>query len=138
MNDSGKKSIVYKSPAWIIAVITALVSFILPFIFAGMLFLLGKLIGISNEETGNLLAYLLTGMVIALMCFLICKAHPKAIWYAPVICNAITLWIGIGHLLKGNSAITIPFAIGWFISILAGIAGKNEGITSIPEQLNKP
>lgn len=100
MDLPGIKSAISKNKAWVSAVVTALVSFILPFIYAGIISLIGMLFGINSEGLGNFLAYLFTGISVALMCFLICRAHPESLWYTPVICNASTLLAGIGNYFQ--------------------------------------
>lgn len=121
MDLPGIKSAISKNKAWVSAVVTALVSFILPFIYAGIISLIGMLFGINSEGLGNFLAYLFTGISVALMCFLICRAHPESLWYTPVICNASTILAGIGNYFQGNPDVTLPFAIGWILSIIAAI-----------------
>lgn len=127
MNFSRIISIISNKPAWIISVVTAAISFILPFVFAGILALIGSLFGITNVGLGNFLAYLLTGVFVAMMCFFICKAHPKSIWYTPILCNSITLFAGLGNLIEGNPDVTLPFAMGWVLSIIASLWGGNIG-----------
>lgn len=127
MNFSGIISIISNKPAWIVSAVTAAISFILPFVFAGILALIGSLFGIMNVGLGNFLAYLLTGFFVAMMCFFICKAHPKSIWYTPILCNSITLFAGLGNLIEGNPDVTLPFAMGWVLSIIASLWGGNIG-----------
>ncbi|TBW29996.1 hypothetical protein [Gramella sp. KN1008] len=117
-----------KYPPLILGIITAAISLLLPFIFAGILYLAGLLLGGHNEELGNFIAYLCTGILVAVMCFFICKAHPKSIWYTPVVCNAITLLAGIGNYFEGNPNILMPFAVGWVFSVIASVRGRNIGM----------
>ena len=116
-----------KIPALALAFGTAGFSFALPFIFAGFLYFIGQILGSTNEALGNFLAYLFTGFTVAIMCFYICKAHPGSSWYTPIVCNLVTILIGLLHYFGGNPEITLPFAIGWLLSISASIWGMNRG-----------
>jgi len=31
-------------------------------------------------------------------CFIICKTHPKSIWYSPFICNAFIIYLLVYHI----------------------------------------
>jgi len=116
-------------PAWAASVITAVFSLILPFLFVGIVSVFGLLLGISDDVLGNFIAYLCTGITVAIMCFFICKAHPKTFWYVPIICNAITLWSGLGNYFSGSPFFNelLPFGIGWLLSVIAAILGQRSG-----------
>jgi len=121
MKTSRINSAIINLPAWIASIVTSISSLFLPFIFVGIVSLLGLVLGISNEMLGNFIAYLCTGISVAIICFLICKAHPKSFWYTVIICNAITLWAGLGnYYLQGSPFINeaLPFGIGWVLSII--------------------
>jgi hypothetical protein len=92
------------------------------------------LFGMSDEALGNFIAYLCTGIAVAIMCFLICRAHPSSIWYSPIICNVITLYSGLGNYFNEGSPFfneALPFGIGWILSIIAAILGANIGSRGI-------
>lgn len=115
-------------PPLVLSVFTAAISLLLPFIFAGILYLFGMLIGSHNEELGNFIAYITTGLLVAVMCFFICRAHPKSVWYTPVVCNAIALLAGIGNYFEGSPGILLSFAVGWVFSVIASVRGRNIGM----------
>ena len=135
MKESGINSMVYGNPAWLTSLITAILSLLVPFIVAGIGFSLGKVFGLSSEElvsadnTVDAVGYFLTGIFVAMMCFKICKAHPKSVWYTPLVCNALTLIMGLnyfsGNLTLGQLLSTL--GIGWVLSIIASILGANAG-----------
>jgi len=128
-----KKFIISKLPAIVWAIFTALSSLFLPFIFSGVVALIGKVVGIHDEVLGNFIAYLCTGIAVSAMCFLICKTYPGSIWYTPVICNIITLWAGLGNYYYEGSPFfneALPFGIGWILSVIASIWGTFIGKTN--------
>ncbi len=127
MNSPKRKSILSKTPAWILSIVTASVSLFLPFLFVGIVSVVGMLSGITDEVMGNFIAYLCTGVTVAFMCFLICKAHTESVWYVPILCNVITLWSGFGNYLAGSPFFNelLPFGIGWILSIIATLLGTS-------------
>ena len=142
MNSTAKKSILSTIPVWVSSIITALLSLFVPFIVAGIGFLFGKLIGLSNQKLAendafvDLIGYLLTGIVVAIMCFLICRAHPKSIWYTPIICNVMTILMG-GNYLTGElqlHELLLTLGIGWVLSIIAAIWGRNIGLRNATKE----
>jgi len=120
-----RTSVLVGTPAWALSLFTAIGSLVLPFLFAGIVSLIGGLFGIEDEEFGNFIAYLCTGIVVAVMCFLICKWHPKTVWHTPILSNALTIVMGIAN--------PVPFGIGWGLSIIAAVAGYNAGRGSISD-----
>ncbi|MCM8568602.1 hypothetical protein NE848_04380 [Gramella jeungdoensis] len=135
MRSVGFRSAISRNQAWVSAAVTGLVSFVLPFLYVGIISLIGMLLGIANEGLGNFLAYLFTGITVAIMCFLICRAHPESLWYTPVICNASTLVAGVGNYFGGNPDVTLPFAIGWVLSVIAAIWGTRKARGEITKDL---
>ena len=127
MSSSENKPVFSLFPAWGVSAFTAGASIFLPFLFVGIIALIGWVFGNSNEALGDFIAYLCTGIVVAIMCFYICRAHPRSVWYTPVICNAFTLLAGIGNYVEGNVAAALPYAIGWILSVIASIWGALTG-----------
>lgn len=129
MNSPGVKSVFSRNPAWALSLITTGISLFLIFIYAGIFSGLGSLFGISDEWLGNFIAYLSTGITVAIICFFICKAHPKSIWYTPLISNIITLWSGLGNYITGSEFVNeaLPFGIGFILSVIASIGGASLG-----------
>ncbi|HYQ59045.1 MAG TPA: hypothetical protein VEP89_17000 [Draconibacterium sp.] len=132
MNSRKRESLLITLPAWASSLLTAILSLFLVFIYAGIGFSIGKLLGFSTQELesnssyGNFAAHLLTGITVAVVCYYICKAHPKSIWYSPIICNAITLLAGLGnYFIEGNSFVVfiVPFGIGWILSVITSWRG---------------
>jgi len=131
MNSVVKISVIDKIPAWASSLITALLSLFIPFIVAGI----GLLIASPNQvvaETDqfvNLIGYLITGIFVAVLCFFICRAHPKSVWSTPIISNGMTILMA-GNYLTGNLQLyelLLTLGIGWMLSIIASIWGSHIG-----------
>jgi hypothetical protein len=118
-----KKPFIKRIPAWSLSLITAFVSLILIFIFAGIFTVVFNLLGISDYVDDSIAAYFCYGVAVALACFLICKAHPTSFWYVPIICNAVSI---TGALVEPNFWITamwIAYGTGWILSLIGTILG---------------
>jgi hypothetical protein len=132
MNATVEKSLFASMPAWSSSLLTAALSLFAVFVFAGIGYGIGRLFGFSYQELeanawyGNFMAHILTGITVAIMCYFICKAHPKSVWYTPILCNAMTLWAGLGnYFIHGGSFMLyiVPFGMGWMLSVAASIWG---------------
>ena len=82
----GKKSRLARISALVLSLITLL----------GSPYLLIALDGISNliipsSTSSEIILSSFYPILIALICLIICKIHPKSIWYTPIICNAYNL-----------------------------------------------
>lgn len=139
MNATINNSILSKTPAWASSLFTAIFSLFIPFIVAGIGFLYGNLLEFSElklvelDAFVDLIGYLITGICVAIMCFLICKAHPKSLWYTPFICNGMTLLMGENYL-TGNlelNQLLFTLGIGWILSIIGAIWGSTIGKRAI-------
>lgn len=118
-----KKPFIKRIPAWGLSLITAFASLILIFIFAGIFTVILKVLGLSDYLDENIAAYFCYGVVVALACYLICKAHPRSFWYVPIVCNAASI---TGAIIEPNFWITtmwIAYLCGWILSIIGTIAG---------------
>jgi len=142
MNSTAKISVLSTIPAWVSSLITAFLSLFIPFIVAGIGFLFGSLFGLSSHELEgnnalvNLIGYLLAGIFVAIMCFYICKSHPKSVWRTPIISNGMTLIMALNYF-RGNlqlHELLLTLGIGWALSIIASILGKNTGMQGITKE----
>ncbi len=129
-----RKSYLSRTPAWTLSIITAVVSLFIIFFFAYLVsFMMDYIVKPSepNEELSNLIAYLGYGVVVAIMCYFICKAHPTSFWYTPIICNAMSI---TSVLVEQNPSITLIFGIGWGLSVIGTVMGTlrgKRGITNV-------
>ena len=135
MNLSEIKSVITRNPAWVSSLFTAASSLFIPFIIAGIGSLFGNLLGFSSQELIEFdgmvdsIGYLCTGIAVAIMCFFICKAHPKSVWHTPIINNGMTLLMA-GNYFSGNlqlSTLLLTLGVGWILSIIAAILGSLKG-----------
>jgi hypothetical protein len=83
MVKEAKKSPLAGIPAWGLSIITLFGSPFLLIALGGI----GSLIGLSSNSSEIILCSLYP-ILIALVCFIICRTHPKSVWYTPIICNA--------------------------------------------------
>ncbi len=70
-------------PSWGSALLTAFLSLIFLFVFAD---LIGSILKIDKESSEKI-AYILSGIIIAAACYLICRHDPRSVWYVPIIAN---------------------------------------------------
>ena len=123
MKIKSKKSIYATEAAWLLSIITAVVSILAVFIFAHLF----ELIGLGGE-TLSLLAYLIYGIIVVMSCFLICKNHPQSIWYSLIICNITGIFPATGEQNFWSSKLWVLFVGIWALSIIVGIIGMRVGI----------
>ena len=107
MEEKVRKSLLARIPSWALSLLTLVVLVVL-------------LILINDPKSTSLSTIQISGWIfyiilVTVACFFICKAHPKSVWYTPVICNAVGI---LG--LFANIFLTIAFTI----------AGKDYGTTS--------
>lgn len=103
------------------SIITAIVSIVLVFIFAH---LFGAISTFKmSDDTGLILVYSLYGIIVVLACYMICKYHPKSIWYSIIICNVSGIFPATGEETFWSSNLWILFVGIWIASIIGGIIG---------------
>ena len=116
-----KKSIFLTEPAWLLAISTSIVALLSVFIFAH---LFGAISTFKmSDDTGLILVYGLYGIIVVLTCFMICKYHPKSIWYSVILCNVTGIFPATGEESFWSSNLWILFIGIWIFSIVGGIIG---------------
>jgi hypothetical protein len=113
MKTDGKKSFLATTPSAVLALLT---------FFGALILLFGIGEGIGGE-IGGTLAYILSGLVIAVCCFFIIRQNPGSIWYVPIICNLMGI---IAAIIEPNFWITPMWIFvfsGWVLSLIASITG---------------
>ena len=80
MEKKAKKSRLAKIPAWALSFIALVALIILLFILEDP-----KSTGLSNMQ---IIEYAICIIFITIACFIICRIHPRSVWYTPFICNA--------------------------------------------------
>ena len=116
MEKKAKKSRLAGIPAWALSLITFFVS----------LGLFGLRLPESIEEhiDINILGFIIYIILLPAACFIICKAHPKSIWYTPFICNT---WIIISLILVAKSNPELSFIILLSACIVLSVIGAIVG-----------
>ena len=107
MGKKEKKSRLARVPAWALSIIILFVS-VIPLIIVNDP-------KSTSLDTIQIIGWIFNIFLVTVACFFICKAHPKSVWYTPVICNGVAI---IG--LIANIFLTIAFTI----------AGRDYGTTS--------
>ena len=64
----------------------------------------------------------------AVACFIICRTHPKSVWYTPIICNAPSIVLAISYSpdfwTEPNSLLV---GSGFVLSVIGAIVGAKIG-----------
>ena len=102
-----KKSHLARIPAWGLSLITFFVSLI-PLIIVNDP-------KSTSLDTIQIIGWVFNIIIVTVACFFICKAHPKSVWYTPVICNGVAM---------------IGLIANIFLTIVMTIAGKDFRTTS--------
>lgn len=105
-------SFLYKTPSWVMAVITVVISTII-------MIIVGSLLQSFDKE--SIIAYSLNALLISAGCFIIIRVNPKSIWYIPFICNAALI---LSALIEENFWVTnmwIPIVSGWVLTIVVSL-----------------
>lgn len=130
-----KKSRLADVPAWVLSLVPLFGSPFLLIALAGT----GDLIK-SNSNALEIILCCFYPIPIAVVCFFICKLHPKSVWYTPLICSAFSIvpaifdskfwiltfwtteyWTGTPKLWIFHTSIVLSVILG----ILGARIGKN-------------
>ena len=123
METKKKKSFLTKTPSSILALLTVIAAVIVLF---GLAEGLGSVMKI-DDNIGEVLAYIIYDILIAIGCFYIVKTNPKSVWYVPVICNAVGIIAAIVEPTFWNTSLWILICGGWALSIITSIIGAIVG-----------
>jgi len=127
MGKKAKKSRLAGIPAWALSLLT---------FFASVgLFGLELPASIEKSIDPNVLLFIIYVIFLPAACFIICKTHPKSIWYTPLICNAFVIFslISVAYsnpeltFLIFLSACIVLSAIGAFVGSKIGRRKINQG-----------
>jgi hypothetical protein len=127
MEKKAKKSRLAGIPAWALSLLT----------FFASVGLFGLQLPESIEKSidTNILLFIIYVIFLPAACFIICKTHPKSIWYTPFICNAFVIFslISLSYsnpeltFLIFLSACVVLSAIGAFVGSKIGLRKINQG-----------
>ena len=122
MDKKAKKSRLAGIPAWALSLMTFFMSV--------------GLFGLPLPESiENILGLIIYVIFLPAACFIICKTHPKSIWYTPFICNAFIIFLLISvsssnpelTFLIFLSACIVLSVIGAFVGARIGRRKINQG-----------
>ncbi len=116
MKDETKKSRLAGIPAWALSLMVFFASvgiFALP----------------SPESIdGNIIGLIIYVILLPAACFIICKTHPKSIWYSPLICNAFIIFSLITVSYSNPDLTLLIFLSGCIVlSVIGAIVGARIG-----------
>ena len=116
MKKETKKSRLAGIPAWALSLMAFFVSV--------------GLFALPSPESidANLFALILYVIFLPAACFIICKTHPKSIWYTPFICNAFIIFLVIS-VSSSNPDLTFLILLSGCIvlSVIGAIVGARIG-----------
>jgi len=112
-----KKSRLAEIPAWALSLIALFVSF--------GIFALPE----SESFESNILGLIFYILFLPAACFIICKTHPKSIWYTPFISNAFILFLLISLSSTSNPELVYVILLGscLFLSVIGAFWGARTG-----------
>jgi hypothetical protein len=114
-----KKSFLTSIPAWGLSLLTAFITLLLIFFLASFF---GS-VDFLNNNKGEIIVYLIYGILIASASYFICRRDLKSYWYVPILCNIPGI---ISALVEPNFWITnmwILFSAVWVLSITGAALG---------------
>lgn len=116
MGKIAKKSPLAGIPAWALSLLTLFASVVL----------FGVQLPESIEKSinPNLLLFIIYIIFLPVACFIICKTHPKSVWYSPLICNAFVIF---SLITVSNSNPELTFIIFLSACILLSAIGAIVG-----------
>ncbi len=131
MNKKAKKSRLAGIPAWALSLMIFFVSF--------------GLFGLQFPEfieeyiDVNILGLIIYIIFLPAACFIICKAHPKSIWYTPFICNAFAIFLLISVANSSNQELIFLIFLSACIvlSVIGTFVGAKIGRRKINQVLSK-
>ena len=117
MNKKTKKSRLAGIPAWALSLIIFFVS----------IGLFGLPLPGSND--GNIFGLIIYIILLPAACLIICKTHPKSIWYTPLICNAFIIFLLISISFSNHPNLTFLILLSGCIvlSVIGTIVGARIG-----------
>ena len=76
----------------------------------------------------NIFGLIIYVIILPAACFIICKTHPKSIWYSPFICNAFIIFSLISVSYSNPDLTLLIFLSGSIVlSVIGAIVGARIG-----------
>jgi hypothetical protein len=117
------KKLFLRLPSWGLALLAAVFSIVL-------LSFLADVIGPIwpfDKNIGEVVAYIVYALSIAIACYFICKKDPKSVWYVLILSNIFGI---LSAIIEPNFWITplwILICGGWIITIIGALLGAKKG-----------
>lgn len=131
-----KKSRLAGYPAWALSLFTLLVLFIL--------LRIGHEPKSTSLSTIQIVLWIFYVILVTVACFIICKTHPKSVWYTPLICNSIYILglivntigtiVDLGYETTSTEWIIIVSSV--ILSVSGAIIGARIGRRKLAHQHN--
>ena len=117
MTSQVKKPYLSGIPSWALALIAMFVIFI-------VLMVIGESLK-TDTIIGEVLTFIMLGIVNAICCFFIVRQNPKSIWYVPLMINVIYIISAFVESMKTSDWIAICGILA--LSLIASIIGARMG-----------
>ena len=126
MKFTGRKSFLAGIPSWALALIAMVIIFL-------VIMAIGESIK-TETIAGEVLVYIIWGIVNAVCCFFIVRQNSKSVWYVPLIINVIFIIPAFVESMKTSDwfAICGILALSLIASITGARAGKRKAISDNP------
>ncbi|PLW97709.1 MAG: hypothetical protein C0591_05990 [Marinilabiliales bacterium] len=124
-----KKSRLSGIPAWALSILTLVALIIVMSIFHDPFG--------HGDSTFEIIGYIVWDVLITTACFIICKTHPKSVWYTPVICNAVGIASVIVPIIYPEYWPPLSEWIFWISSIVLSVSGAIVGAIIGRRKLDK-
>jgi hypothetical protein len=115
MGKKAKQSRLAGVPAWALSILTLIALIIILSIFHDPFG--------HGDSTVEITGYIVWDVLITTACFLICKAHPKSVWYTPAICNVVSIASVIVPIIYPEYWPPLSEWIFWTSSIVLSVTG---------------
>jgi surface polysaccharide O-acyltransferase-like enzyme len=118
----GKRPNLWGIPSWGLASLTMVGVFVV---------LMAIVEELVDNETEEILAYIILGVVNAICCFFIVRQNPQSIWYVPWIINVLYIISAFVEYMKALDRIAICgiFILSLIASIIGAQMGKRKAIS---------
>ena len=123
----GKKDYLAGIPSWALALIAMFGIFI-------VLMVIGESLK-TDTIIGEVLIYVILGIVNAICCFFIVRQNPISIWYVPLIMNVIYIISAVVESMKTSDWVAICgiLALSIIASIIGAWIGRRKTVSKTPQ-----
>jgi len=116
MKAKARKSRFIPVPSWALSLLAAI-------LVAIILGIINRL----NQSISDTIKYVIWGLLISAACFFICWNDPKSVWYAPLLCNILSLLPAIFDESFWTTSFGLIMFLGFGLSVITAILGAKTG-----------